>query len=202
MAILASWESLIVSGSSSSGSSLPFSSAIIFAAAARAAARTAEAVVSRPSGNMLVVGSLRFSRYLVSTIPSVPALILALLLVALFHLFFTAFSDLPGKSFAIFVQQFPHLAWASTSIASSSSVQPPFFKLGSRWLNQRSRHCLPILPGMRSAISDHFVIPASMQSMMIWSSSFVHGPLTNPGCRTFCHLWRHWTSLLWSPRKS
>mmetsp|Transcript_14881 Transcript_14881/g.27623 ORF Transcript_14881/g.27623 Transcript_14881/m.27623 type:complete len:202 (-) Transcript_14881:317-922(-) len=166
-AILASWLSLMVSGSSSSGSILPFSSAMILAAAALAAARTAEAVVSKPSGNMLVLGSLKFSKYLVSTMPSVPAFILARRRVALFHRFFTAFSDLPGRSLAIFVQQLPHLACASTKMASSSSVHPPFFSEGSRWLNQRSRHCFPMRPGILSAISLHLVMPASMQSIMI-----------------------------------
>mmetsp|Transcript_23010 Transcript_23010/g.66942 ORF Transcript_23010/g.66942 Transcript_23010/m.66942 type:complete len:347 (-) Transcript_23010:850-1890(-) len=120
--------------------------------------------------------------------------------VAEFHRFFTAFSLRPGRSLAIFVQLLPHLDCASTRTASSSSVQPPFLRDGSRWLNHRSRHCFPIRPGMRSAISDHLVMPASMQSMMIWSSSFVHGPLTSPGCKTFCQRWRHCTSERWSLR--
>mmetsp|Transcript_105987 Transcript_105987/g.306667 ORF Transcript_105987/g.306667 Transcript_105987/m.306667 type:complete len:369 (+) Transcript_105987:1648-2754(+) len=120
--------------------------------------------------------------------------------VAEFQRFFTAFSERPGSSLAILVHELPHLDCASTSTASSSSVQPPFLSDGSRWLNHLSLHCLPMRPGMRSAISDHLVMPASMQSMMIWSSSLVHGPLTRPGCSTFCQRWRHCTSERWSPR--
>lgn len=48
---------------------------------------------------------------------------------------------LPGSNLAIFVQELPHFIWASTKMASSSSVHPPFLRAGSRWLNQRSRHC-------------------------------------------------------------
>ena len=122
--------------------------------------------------------------------------------VALFQRFLTAFSERPGSSLAILVQLLPHLPCASTRIASSSSVQPPFFRDGSRWLNQRSRHCLPMRPGMRSATSLHLPMPASMQSMTPWSSSLVHGPLMSPGARTFCQRWRHCVALRWPPRYS
>ena len=66
---------------------------------------------------------------------------------------------------------------------SSSSLHGPFFIFGSRWLNHRSRHCFPIRPSMRSAISLHLEIPALTHRMIVSSSSVVHGPLTRPGCR-------------------
>mmetsp|Transcript_83580 Transcript_83580/g.167403 ORF Transcript_83580/g.167403 Transcript_83580/m.167403 type:complete len:267 (-) Transcript_83580:292-1092(-) len=100
--------------------------------------------------------------------------------IVLSHRLITAFVERPSKSFAIFSQLFPHLPCASTKIASSSPVQPPFFSDGSSWLNQRSRHCLPTRPWMWSAIASHFVTPTSMQSMIIWSSSLVHGSFTRP----------------------
>mmetsp|Transcript_6131 Transcript_6131/g.15643 ORF Transcript_6131/g.15643 Transcript_6131/m.15643 type:complete len:257 (-) Transcript_6131:553-1323(-) len=49
-----------------------------------------------------------------------------------FHRFFTAFSARPGSSSAIFVQALPQRAWAAAMTASSSGVQPPFFRFGSR----------------------------------------------------------------------
>lgn len=67
--------------------------------------------------------------------------------------------------------------------------------LGSKWLNQRSLHCLPILPETRRAISDHLVIPIFLQRIIVSSSSVVHGPFTSPGFNTFCHLCKHWTSV-------
>mmetsp|Transcript_33954 Transcript_33954/g.43629 ORF Transcript_33954/g.43629 Transcript_33954/m.43629 type:complete len:338 (-) Transcript_33954:552-1565(-) len=119
-----------------------------------------------------------------------------------FQRFFTAFSDLPGRSLAIFVQLFPQRCCASLKILSSSVVHLPFFRLGSRWLNQRSRHCFPMRPGTCSAILDHLVIPCFMQETMIASSSAVQGPFTRPGCSTFCHRCRHCISVLLPPRYS
>mmetsp|Transcript_10300 Transcript_10300/g.34039 ORF Transcript_10300/g.34039 Transcript_10300/m.34039 type:complete len:232 (-) Transcript_10300:882-1577(-) len=49
-----------------------------------------------------------------------------------FQRFLTAFSARPGSSLAIFVQAFPQRCWASANIVSSSWVQPPFLRLGSR----------------------------------------------------------------------
>ena len=77
----------------------------------------------------------------------------------------------------------PIRAWAPIRIRSSSLVQPPFLIEGSSWLNHLSRHCLPMRPGMRSAISDHLVIPALIHAIIVWSSSFVHRPLTRPGLK-------------------
>ena len=77
----------------------------------------------------------------------------------------------------------PIRAWAPIIIRSSSLVHPPFLMDGSSWLNHLSRHCLPMRPGMRSAISDHLVIPALIHAIIVWSSSFVHRPLTRPGLK-------------------
>lgn len=69
-------------------------------------------------------------------------------------------------------------------ICSSSLVQSPFLIEGSRWLNQRSLHCLPILPGSFAAIDDHFTFPTPCFmtiSITIESSSFVQVPLCKPG---------------------
>lgn len=62
---------------------------------------------------------------------------------------------------------FPKRAWPWTRISSSSGVQLDFLRVGSRWLNQRSRHCFPTRPSTRSAISDHRVIFSLIQSIMI-----------------------------------
>ena len=59
-----------------------------------------------------------------------------------------------------------------------------------------SRHCLPILPGKLDAMMDHFLGPNSLTSALTFaSSSGVHGPLIKFGFNTFCHLWRHCTSV-------
>jgi hypothetical protein len=50
--------------------------------------------------------------------------------------------------------------------------------------HHRSLHCLPMRPGILCAISDHLVMPASMHSEMMSSSSRVHGPFTSPGRST------------------
>lgn len=82
-------------------------------------------------------------------------------------------------------------------VMSSSSVHRSFLMLGFRWLCHRSRHCLPIRPCRFWAISDQFLGPNfKTMRVTISSSSFVHGPFTRIGLRTFCHLWRHWTSVL------
>jgi hypothetical protein len=60
-----------------------------------------------------------------------------------------------------------------------------------------SRHCFPIRPGKLWAIIDHFVGPClATNSMMRSSSTFVHAPFTKSGFKTFCHRWRHCTSVL------
>lgn len=82
-------------------------------------------------------------------------------------------------------------------VISSSSVQRSFFMLGLRWLCHRSRHCLPIRPCRFWAMSDQFLGPYfNTMLVTISSSSLVQGPFTRMGLSTFCHLWRHWTSVL------
>ena len=64
---------------------------------------------------------------------------------------------------------------------------PPTPSHGCSWRPSGAR-CggdAPMRPGMRSAISDHLVIPALMHAMIVSSSSFVHRPLTSPG-RSAC----------------
>mmetsp|Transcript_5531 Transcript_5531/g.16754 ORF Transcript_5531/g.16754 Transcript_5531/m.16754 type:complete len:223 (-) Transcript_5531:789-1457(-) len=112
-----------------------------------------------------------------------------------FQRFFTAFSALPGSNLAIFVQALPQRCCASASMVSSSCVQPPFFRFGSRWFVQRSRHCLPILPGILSAICIQVRPPSFMHAIMILSSSSVKAPFTRPALSTFCHRCKHCTSL-------
>ncbi len=59
-----------------------------------------------------------------------------------------------------------------------------------------SRHCFPIRPGKCWAIMDHFVAPCLVTSSSMRSSSdLVQAPLTKSGLSTFCHRWRHCTSV-------
>lgn len=48
------------------------------------------------------------------------------------------------------------LTSALNSTSSSRVVHTVLVRDGSRWLNQRSRHCLPSLPGINTAILLHF----------------------------------------------
>ena len=81
-----------------------------------------------------------------------------------------------------------------------------------------SLHCLPMRPGRSCAIKDHRLAPNLPTRLAIFSSScmkrtcsqqshrlqkppccltsLVQGPLTSSGFNTFCHLWRHCTSVL------
>ena len=68
------------------------------------------------------------------------------------NLFLTAFSALPGRSLDISDHLFPNLPCASHNTTSSPPVHALFRTLVSRWFNQRSRHCLPDLPGNCVAI--------------------------------------------------
>jgi hypothetical protein len=69
---------------------------------------------------------------------------------------------LPDISAAIRVHEFPRRLCAAMSIESSSSDHGSFFSCGSRWLNQRSRHCLPVRSlGTFLPMSDHFVNPCA-----------------------------------------
>lgn len=56
---------------------------------------------------------------------------------------------------------------------SSSSVQRSFLISGFRWLCQRSRHCLPILPGKFLAIKLQFLGPCSKTNFITRSSSYL-----------------------------
>ena len=90
-----------------------------------------------------------------------------------------------------------YILCASIKARSSSSVQRFLLIIGFRWLNQRSLHCLPILPTKYFAISLHFLGPFFETIFLtISSSSFVHGPLVRFGFSTFYHLCRHCTSVL------
>mmetsp|Transcript_32178 Transcript_32178/g.102361 ORF Transcript_32178/g.102361 Transcript_32178/m.102361 type:complete len:221 (-) Transcript_32178:286-948(-) len=57
-------------------------------------------------------------------------------------------------------------------------------------------------PGMRSAISLHFMTPSSMHLRIISSSCFVHGPLTRPGSSTLRQRWWHCASVRPLPMRS
>mmetsp|Transcript_10265 Transcript_10265/g.29298 ORF Transcript_10265/g.29298 Transcript_10265/m.29298 type:complete len:307 (-) Transcript_10265:9-929(-) len=76
---------------------------------------------------------------------------------------------------------------------------------GSRWLNQRSRHCLPMRPGSSAAMTLHLMFPtpwARTMSETMRSSSSVQGPLCRPGRSTLFQRCRHCTSDLTGPRSS
>ena len=62
----------------------------------------------------------------------------------LYQWFFTWLSVRPGRRFAISLHLLPSALCASTMICSSSAVHGPLLIVGSRWLCQRSRHCLPV----------------------------------------------------------
>ena len=71
----------------------------------------------------------------------------------------------------------PRTRCVSKRTASSSGVQSPFLMSGSRWLNHRSRHCLPMRPGSCAAITLHLMFPAPWRSTMsrtTRSSAAVH----------------------------
>lgn len=94
--------------------------------------------------------------------------------------FFTALSVRPCSIRAISLQRFPRRAWAEIIILSSSGVQGRLQICGESWFNQRSRACLPVRPGMCSAMSDHLRGPIfSTRDRSSSSSSGRHGPLTS-----------------------
>ena len=112
-----------------------------------------------------------------------------------FHLFLMALSVLPGSRPAMAAHLLPSSACASTMTRSSSSVQASLRMSGLRWLNQRSRHCLPRRPVRCDAMKLHFLTPYLATSWHTSSSSaFIHGPLMRPGLSTFCQRCRHCTS--------
>ena len=110
---------------------------------------------------------------------------------------------LPGKSLAMSHHRFPFSRWASNMMRSSSGLHFSFLILGSRWLNQRSRHCLPIRPRRWLAITDQRTPPTPCFMTMLKttsSSSFVHGPLTSPGLSTLFQRCKHCTLLRLEPK--
>mmetsp|Transcript_7175 Transcript_7175/g.19502 ORF Transcript_7175/g.19502 Transcript_7175/m.19502 type:complete len:260 (-) Transcript_7175:157-936(-) len=97
------------------------------------------------------------------------------------YLFLMALSVRPGMYFTICDQCVPYLATMSMMARSSSSVHCPFFTSPERWLNHRSRHCLPTRPGRYEATVDHFCAPCcSTICARILSSSGVHAFLEMP----------------------
>jgi len=114
-----------------------------------------------------------------------------------FQWFFIELSVQPSRYFAISAHLFPHPSWNKNKIHSSSSLHEFFLIKGFKWLCHHSQHCFPILPGRCSAMAVHLRGPAfSTRSVTSLSSSSVQGPLISFGFNTFCHLWRHWTSVL------
>ena len=113
-----------------------------------------------------------------------------------FQWFLMALSVRPTNVLAISAHLLPNWLWARISLRSSSRLHSSRLISGLRWLYQRSRHCLPMRPGSCCAILDHCLAPSwPTSSMILASSSVVHGPLTSSGLRTFCQRCRHWTSV-------
>mmetsp|Transcript_12370 Transcript_12370/g.55818 ORF Transcript_12370/g.55818 Transcript_12370/m.55818 type:complete len:202 (+) Transcript_12370:1865-2470(+) len=107
-----------------------------------------------------------------------------------------ALSVRPTNVLAISAHLLPNWWCAMMSLRSSSRDHSSRLISGLRWLYHRSRHCFPMRPGSCCAILDHCFAPSwPTSSMILSSSSLVHGPLTSSGLRTFCQRWRHWTSV-------
>jgi len=71
----------------------------------------------------------------------------------------TALSVRPGKYFAISAHLFPSAACTSNNLLSSAGDHGPLTTSGSRWLQYRSRHCLPSRVMTYFAILDHDFFP-------------------------------------------
>jgi hypothetical protein len=109
--------------------------------------------------------------------------------------FLIALSVLPGSNLDISAHLFPNFWCALRMILSSSSLHFPLRMSGLRWLCHLSLHCFPMRPFSLDAIKLQFFAPNLWtSSTTVPSSSWVQGPLTRSGLRTFCHLWRHCTS--------
>ena len=114
-----------------------------------------------------------------------------------FQWFLMLLSVLPSRYLAISAHLLPFPLWYRKSIHSSSSDHEFFLIFGFKWLCHLSQHYFPILPGKCSAIAVHFLGPAFSTSIVTsLSSSSVQGPLISFGFKTFCHRWRHCTSVL------
>mmetsp|Transcript_15522 Transcript_15522/g.44133 ORF Transcript_15522/g.44133 Transcript_15522/m.44133 type:complete len:232 (+) Transcript_15522:2927-3622(+) len=89
-----------------------------------------------------------------------------------FQKFFIALSVRPGRNFAIAAHLFPS-SWCFAMIrASSSAEKGSFRRLGSSWLNHRSRQLLPFRPVPKVlATSDQFWGPYVSTSWISLTSS-------------------------------
>ena len=115
-----------------------------------------------------------------------------------FQWFLIVLSVLPSRMFAISAHLLARSRFNRNKIHSSSVVQvAALLIIGLRWLCHLSLHYLPILPGKWFAI---WVQCLGASTLTKWrrslSSMSVHGPFTRLGLSTFCHLCRHWTSVL------
>lgn len=115
-----------------------------------------------------------------------------------FQWFLIVLSVLPSRILAMSAHLFAWSRFSKNRIHSSSSVQLAcLLIIGLRWLCHLSLHCLPILPGKLFAICVHCLAPYLFTKLSkILSSKSVHGPLIRSGLSTFCHLCKHYTSVL------
>ena len=123
---------------------------------------------------------------------------LILLFILEFQWFLIVLSVLPSRRFAISAHLLAWSLFKRYKIHSSSRVHAVLLLItGFKWLCHLSRHYFPILPGRWLAITVHFWGPSKFtRCKRSLSSISVHGPFTRVGFNTFCHLWRHWTSVL------
>ena len=92
-----------------------------------------------------------------------------------FQWFLTALSVRPGRYLAMSAHLLPNSSWSCMSLRSSSSDQADLLMSWSRWLCQRSRHCLPVRPGSDSATVVHARVPCwCTRARTVSSSSWVH----------------------------
>jgi len=103
------------------------------------------------------------------------------------------FSVRPGSSLQMDAQRNPSWLNASVSFLSSSGVKLVLITLGSKWWTHLSRHCFAVLPGRWTESLPQFSNSWATSFLSNESSSAFHCPFFNPGFRTFCQRWRHWT---------
>ena len=123
---------------------------------------------------------------------------LILLFMLEFQWFLIVLSVLPSRIWAMSAHLLALSRLMMYKIHSSSLVHGAcLLIIGLRWLCHLSLHCFPILPGRWFATTVHLCGPSILTK---WSRSLssisVQGPFTRFGFSTFCHLWRHWTSVL------
>mmetsp|Transcript_78839 Transcript_78839/g.190597 ORF Transcript_78839/g.190597 Transcript_78839/m.190597 type:complete len:303 (-) Transcript_78839:51-959(-) len=88
-----------------------------------------------------------------------------------FQWFLDALSVRPGRYLAMSAHLLPNLLCSSSSIRSSSSVHASLRMSWSRWLCQRSRHCLPVRPGKCWATSVQLRVPCTPTRCLTSASS-------------------------------